>query len=42
VAAGHPVFADEIANRFLGGEWEHADPAAVGWSSETLKQAEAW
>ena len=42
VAADRPVSADEIGNRFPGSEWDRTDPAAVGWSSDTLKQAEAW
>lgn len=42
VTADRPVSADEIANRFPASEWEHADPAAVGWSNDTLKQAAAW
>ena len=42
VAADRPVSADEVANRFPGSEWDSTDPAAVGWSSDTLKQAEAW
>ena len=41
VAADRPVSADEIGNRFPGSEWDRTDPAAVGWSSDTLKQAEA-
>lgn len=41
VAADRPVSADEIGNRFPGSEWDRTDPAAVGWSSDTLRQAEA-
>ncbi len=42
LATGQRVWADDIANRFPGGEWDRTDPAAVGWSSDALKQAEAW
>jgi CubicO group peptidase (beta-lactamase class C family) len=42
LATGQRVWADDIANRFPGGEWDGTDPAAVGWSSDALKQAEAW
>ena len=42
VAADRPVSADEIVNRFPGTEWDRTDPAAGGWSSNTLRQAEVW
>jgi CubicO group peptidase (beta-lactamase class C family) len=42
LVAGQPARADGLADRFPAGEWEHADPAAIGWSTETLKQAEEW
>lgn len=34
--------AGEMADRFPGAEWDHVAPAAVGWSAEQLKAAEAW
>lgn len=34
--------AAEIADRFPGAEWDHAMPAAAGWSADRLKAAEEW